>query len=261
MTNPVHLIPLAVALLITTVMMPDVRAQTAPTPDVAPDVRAGFDPMQTNDHVAACHWWQDVGERVYASYWSKTKYGTFFSFGASQAKDEEATARAAGWNEPTIQQLLRIVADAQDDKWDGVSLDQFGTQVFNSCIAAWQASSTPEERASEEAEVKKRQAQEDASRVVAVEQMQRNVACTEYRTVAMSAFMSKTNGMSFESELDRETAKAYGPNGEVLRYSSENEKVIEGVVEAAYSNNPAFGSNTYAFGDYAYKLCMNGERF
>ena len=101
------------------------------------------------------------------------------------------------------------------------------------------------------------QAQEDQRR----EQMDRTVACANYKVRALESFVFKTQGRSLKFTLDFETAKAYGPQGEALRNSSENEKALEGIVEAAYSNNPDFGNNASAFGDYAYKLCMNGERF
>jgi hypothetical protein len=103
--------------------------------------------------------WGNIAMGVYARY--QTKYKTVFALLASQARDEEADARAKGWSEDNIKHLLLIVSNAQTGQWRDV--DNFGEDEFNNCIAQWRTTSTPEQRAAGDIAVERHNAEVTAA--------------------------------------------------------------------------------------------------
>jgi hypothetical protein len=107
------------------------------------------------DHEAGCRRWEEIALRIYDNH--QTKYKTILGMLGSQARDEEARARAQGWNEENIQHLLRIVSDAASGQV--TTMKEFGRNEFVTCMEAWRSISTPEQRAAEAQEKERREVQ------------------------------------------------------------------------------------------------------
>jgi hypothetical protein len=136
---------------------------------------------QIISHPAHCRQWGELAMGVYARY--QTKYKSVFGLLASQARDEGADARSKGWTEDNIKHLLLIIANAASGKWTDVQ--KFGEDEFNSCIAQWHATSTPEERAAENKDVERRNAETIAANEKNMAKVARTEICQQYQSVAI----------------------------------------------------------------------------
>jgi hypothetical protein len=210
---------------------------------------------QVTSHPTICRNWGNLAMGVYARY--QTKYKTVFALLASQARDEEADARRQGWTEDNIKHLLVIVSNAQSGRWNDVG--KFGEDEFNDCIAQWRAISTPEERAAEDKAVARHNAEVTASQETATAQAARTQTCQQYQRVAIDIITLHRTGASYQRAAEVAASKAYGPGGQMLRYSEENANYFMMLAAAVYFARDKYGTDDQAFMARAFEGCMRGE--
>jgi hypothetical protein len=210
---------------------------------------------QVTSHPTICRNWGNLAMGVYARY--QTKYKTVFALLASQARDEGADARSKGWSEENIKHLLMIVSNAQSGQWNDVN--KFGEDEFNDCIAQWKASSTPEERAAEDIAVARHNAEITAANEKNMAQVARTQTCQQYQRVAIDIITLHRTGASYQHAAEVAASKAYGPGGQVLRYSEENADYFMMLAAAVYFARDKYGTNDQTFMARAFDGCMRGE--
>jgi hypothetical protein len=210
---------------------------------------------QVTSHPTICRNWGNLAMGVYARY--QTKYKTVFALLASQARDEEADARSKGWSEENIRHLLKIVSNAQSGQWN--DLNKFGEDEFNDCIAQWKAISTPEERAVEDKAVARYNAEVTATNEKNMAHVARTLTCQQYQHVAIDIIALQHTGASYQRAAEVAASKAYGPGGQVLRYSEENADYFMMLAAAVYFARGKYGTNDQAFMARAFEGCVRGE--
>jgi hypothetical protein len=207
------------------------------------------------DHEAGCRQWQQIAIRIYAQY--EAKYKTIWFAMRSQAHDEEAQARALGWNEDYIKHLLMIVSNAQSGRW--TTLDQFANDEYSTCMTNWQAISTPEERAAEAKEIARRKTVAATAQEATMERERRVSTCTQYESVAWHLIGLQHSGASYKSAAEWAASAAYGPSGQVLRFSEENANAFIALAAAVYFARDKYGQNDQVFAQRALDGCVRGE--
>jgi hypothetical protein len=217
---------------------------------IAPQARAQF-----IDHQGGCRQWEQIGQRIYADY--HTKYKTILSLGRSQASDLEADARARGWNEDYINHLLMIASDVASGQFN--NMEQLGTHVFNRCIAAWQAMSTPEQRTAEAREADKRRAEKIMAEEKRLADGRRAMTCSEYQGMAWQLIGMQRSGMTYQQAGNWAASKAYGPGGQAHRFSEDNANSFMALAAAVYFARDKYGESDQAFATRAFEGCMRGE--
>jgi hypothetical protein len=210
---------------------------------------------QVTSHPTICRNWGNLAMGVYARY--QTKYKTVFALLTSQAHDEEADARRQGWTEENIKHLLMIVSNAQSGQWNDVN--KFGEDEFNGCIAQWNASSTPEQRAAEDKAVARHNAEVTAASEKNMAQVSRTQTCQQYQRVAIDIMTLHRTGASYQRAAEVAASKAYGPGGQVLRYSEENADYFMMLAAAVYFARDKYGTDDQTFMARAFDGCMRGE--
>lgn len=205
-------------------------------------------------HPTICREWGNVAMGVYARY--QTKYKTVFALLASQARDEEADARSKGWPEANVNHLLEIVSNAQSGRWSDVQ--KFGEDEFNDCIQRWKATTTPEQRAAEDKAVEGYNAGVIANNEKIEANAARTATCQQYQSVAIELITLQRTGASYKRAAEVAASKAYGPGGEVLRYSEENADYFMMLAAAVYFARDKYGTNDQTFMARAFEGCMRG---
>lgn len=206
-------------------------------------------------HPTICREWGNVAMGVYARY--QTKYKTVFALLASQAHDEEADARSKGWPEANVKHLLEVVSNAQSSRWSDVQ--KFGEDEFNDCIQRWKATTTPEQRAAEDKAVEAYNAAVIANNEKIEATAARTAACHQYQSVATELISLQRTGASYKRAAEVAASKAYGPGGEVLRYSEENANYFMMLAAAVYFARDKYGANDQTFMARAFEDCIRGE--
>jgi len=221
-----------------------------------PEIGDGFFPTQlAGDHYAVCRQWRDAGLHAFNSYWSQKKHEKL-------AKDIETEARSVGWNDYSVQQLLRIVAEAQGTGWKDVPSQAFGTRVYEACLVGWETSSTEEQRTAEAEERARRKIEAEETRERALAQMERAEVCSNYANVARQLIIFKKMTVppwTYRRAALWAASQAYGPNGEMYMHSEADGDALMALAAAAYFAPGRYGDNPHAFSEYARRECMNGH--
>lgn len=207
------------------------------------------------DHEGGCRQWERIAHQIYANY--QTKYKSLWSLGRSQAADVEAEARAKDWNEDYIKHLLLIVSDAASGEF--ASMEQIGLHVFSRCMATWRLNSTAEQRAAEAKEVHRRRSEAIATEEKRLADGKRAMACSEYQGMAWQIIALQRSGMTYQQAANWAAGKAYGPDGQVLRFSEANGNAYMALAAAVYFARVKYGKSDQAFARRAYEGCMRGE--
>jgi len=104
-----------------------------------------------------------------------------------------------------------------------------------------------------------RAAQQDA--LQRQQDAERQSACSEYQILAAQIADMKASGTPFEVTTKWASDQAYGPSGQVFRWSQNTETLALHLVGAAYFGNGLYGKTPQEFDLYAYKICMQGKTF